>query len=107
MALYEYEKTKLEQIAQQLERDDPKFASKMGPVPWPPAVKWRTRLGIFAAVAGFLVLLTGVAAQALLLGVIGFTVMGSGAYLATARLDTLRIRRRPAASPSRGQPGRG
>lgn len=107
MALSEHEKTALEQIAQQLLQDDPKFASTLGPVSTPPTTARHMILGTFSAVAGCLVLLTGVAAQALILGIIGFTIMGAGAYLATMRLDPLRIRRRPARSPSTGQTERG
>ena len=39
----------------------------------------------------------------MVLGIIGFTIMGAGAYLATIRIRSLRIRRRPEASPSMGR----
>ena len=101
MALSEHEKKTLDQITQQLECDDPKFASKMGSTPEPTKAR-RTALGIFAALVGCLVLLTGVAARAPALGVIGFAIMGAGAYLATMRVASLRIPRRPSDSPSLG-----
>ncbi|WP_441429181.1 DUF3040 domain-containing protein [Arthrobacter sp. 2RAF6] len=101
MALSEHEKTTLERIAQELERDDPKFASKMR-ASRRPITRRHLAFGIFAAVVGCLVLLTGVAARAPALGIIGFTIMGAGAYLATMRVASLRIRRRPSSSPSMG-----
>ncbi|WP_284981699.1 DUF3040 domain-containing protein [Arthrobacter sp. efr-133-TYG-118] len=101
MALSEHEKKTLEQIARDLERDDPKFASKLRLAPGPVTGR-HVAFGIFAAVVGCLVLLTGVAARAPALGVIGFTIMGAGAYLATARVASLRTRRRPSSSPSKG-----
>lgn len=91
----------LEKIAQELERDDPKFASKMGSMPGP-ATRRHLASGIFGAVVGCLVLLAGVAAHTPALGIIGFTIMSAGAYLATKRIDSLRIRRRPSSSPSMG-----
>jgi uncharacterized membrane protein YphA (DoxX/SURF4 family) len=101
MALSEHEKKMLEQIAQELEGDDPRFASKMGSTPGQAKAR-HTAFGIFAAVVGCLVLLTGVAARAPALGVIGFAIMGTGAYLATMRVASLRIRWRPSSSPSMG-----
>lgn len=101
MALSEHEKAILEQIAQELESDDPKFASKMGLNPRPTRVR-NTALGILAAIVGCLVLLTGVATRTTALGVLGFMIMGVGAYLATIRVGSLRIRRRPTSSPSMG-----
>ncbi len=101
MALSEHEKKMLEQIAQQLESDDPKFVSKMRSAPGQGKAK-HTALGVFASLVGCLVLLTGIAARAPALGVIGFTIMGAGAYLATMRVASLRIRRRPSSAPSMG-----
>ncbi|MFF2298170.1 DUF3040 domain-containing protein [Arthrobacter sp. NPDC058127] len=101
MALSEYEKKTLEQIAQELERDDPKFASKMKSASGPAKAR-QTAFGIFAAIVGCLVLLTGVAACTPALGIIGFNIMGAGAYLATKRLGSPRMRWRPSSSPSIG-----
>jgi F0F1-type ATP synthase assembly protein I len=101
MALSEDEKKMLEQIAQELERDDPKFASKMELNPSPAKAR-HVSLGILAALVGCLVLLTGIAARTPALGIIGFTIMGVGTYLATIRIVSLRIPRRPASSPSLG-----
>ncbi|MDQ0028701.1 DUF3040 domain-containing protein [Arthrobacter bambusae] len=100
MALSEYEKKTLEQIAQELERDDPRLASKMTLMPG--KASGHLGAGILTCLAGCLVLITGIAARAPALGIIGFTIMGTGAYLATIRIRSLRIRRRPEASPSMG-----
>ncbi len=101
MALSEHEKKALDQIAQELEHDDPKFASKMR------ATLLRTKArhtasGIFTALVGFIVLLTGVGARTPALGIVGFTIMGVGTYLATMRVASLRLPRRPSDSPSMG-----
>jgi uncharacterized membrane protein YphA (DoxX/SURF4 family) len=101
MALSEHEKKTLEQIAQELERDDPKFAAKMRSTPGHPKSR-HTAFGIFAAVVGCLVLLTGVAVRTPALGIIGFTIMGAGAYLATRRFGSPQIRWRPSSSQSMG-----
>lgn len=101
MALSEHEKKMLEQIAQELERYDPKFASKMGSMPGSARGR-HLASGIFTAVVGCLVLLAGVAARTTALGIIGFTIMGAGAYLATRGVGYLWIRRRPSSSPSMG-----
>ncbi|MDQ0210383.1 hypothetical protein BMF89_01220 [Arthrobacter sp. SRS-W-1-2016] len=101
MALSEYEKKTLEQLAQELERDDPKFASKMRSMTEPAAGR-HVASGIFTALVGCLVLLTGVAARAPVLGITGFIIMGTGAYLASKCIGSLRFRRRPSSSPSLG-----
>lgn len=101
MALSEHEKKTLEQIAQEMERDDPKFASKMRSTPGPPKSR-HIAFGIFAAVVGCLVLLAGVAARTPALGIVGFTIMGAGAYLATRRIGSPLIRWRPSSSQSMG-----
>lgn len=101
MALSEHEKKTLEQIAQELERDDPKFASKMRSTPGPASAR-HLASGVFTALVGCLVLLTGVAARAPAVGVIGFTIMGAGAYLASKCVGSLWSRRRPSSSPSMG-----
>lgn len=54
MALSDYEKTALEEIARSLERDYPKLASRLGPA----TVRPRPAVaGIFGALVGCLVLL--------------------------------------------------
>ena len=85
MPLSEHEQRLLEQLERQLHEDDPKFASQMEQGA---AHRWSTKrlvIGAFAVVAGILVLLLGVTLQNIVVGVLGFLVMGGGVYFATMR----------------------
>jgi hypothetical protein len=85
MPLSEHEQKLLEQLEKQLNEDDPKFASSMGSVS---GRSWSTRhlvIGVLATLAGVMLLLTGVWTQIILVGVVGFVVMGAGVYYATMR----------------------
>lgn len=92
MALSEHEQKILAEIAEQFERDDPRLASKLGA----PSAEWKLgrhlAAGVFAWVVGCLVLLTGLTAQVMLLGVIGFVVMSAGTYVATRRIPSPGLR---------------
>lgn len=85
MALSEHEQRLLEQLEQQLHADDPKFASSMETVTARSLSTRHIVLGSLIAVAGVLVLLLGVSAQLILVGVAGFIIMGAGVYWATTR----------------------
>lgn len=85
MALSEHEQRLLEQLEQQLHADDPKFASSMETVTAKSLSTRHIVLGALTAVAGVLVLLLGVSAQLILVGVAGFIIMGAGVYWATTR----------------------
>ena len=88
MALSEHEQRLLDQLEQQLHAEDPKFANSMAT---PAATGISTRrivLGALVAVAGIGLLLGGVASDtpfSLILGILGFLVMGAGVYYATTR----------------------
>jgi len=85
MPLSEHEQKLLEQLEKQLHEDDPKFASSMGS---DPGRSWSTRhlvIGVLGALAGILLLLLGVSLQSIIVGVLGFIVMGAGVYFATMR----------------------
>lgn len=85
MPLSEHEQKLLEQLEKQLHEDDPKFASSMGS---DPGRSWSTRhlvIGVLGALAGILLLLLGVSLQSIIVGVLGFVVMGAGVYFATMR----------------------
>jgi hypothetical protein len=85
MPLSEHEQKLLEQLEKQLHEDDPKFASSMGS---DPGRSWSTRhlvIGVLATLAGILLLLVGVTVQSIVVGVLGFVVMGAGVYFATMR----------------------
>jgi Protein of unknown function (DUF3040) len=98
MPLSEHEQKLLEQLEKQLHEDDPKFANSMGS---DPRRAWSTRhivIGVLAAVVGVVLLLVGVWSQYIILGVVGFVVMGAGVYFATLRSS--------AARKARGKGGR-
>ncbi|WP_427008106.1 DUF3040 domain-containing protein [Pseudarthrobacter sp. H2] len=89
MPLSEHEQKLLEQLEKQLHEDDPKFASSMGS---DPGRSWSTRhlvIGVLAGLAGIGLLLAGVWMQIILVGVLGFVVMGAGVYFATMRSSTI------------------
>jgi Flp pilus assembly protein TadB len=90
MPLSEHEQKLLEQLERQLHEDDPKFAHSMGS---DPGRTWSTRhivIGVLATLAGVLLLLVGVSMQDILVGVLGFIVMGAGVYFATMRSASTR-----------------
>ena len=86
MPLSEHEQQLLAQLEKQLHEDDPRFASSMHTE----AVRGRASmrnlvLGVVIAVVGLGVLLAGVAAQLIVVGVLGFVVMAAGTFVATVR----------------------
>jgi hypothetical protein len=85
MPLSEHEQKLLEQLEKQLHEDDPKFANSMGS---DPGRTWSTRhlvIGVLCALAGIALLLVGVTTQIIIVGVLGFVIMGGGVYFATMR----------------------
>jgi hypothetical protein len=85
MPLSEHEQKLLEQLEKQLHEDDPKFANSMGS---DPGRTWSTRhvvIGVLCTLAGIALLLVGVTTQLIIVGVLGFVVMGGGVYFATMR----------------------
>jgi hypothetical protein len=95
--LSEHEQQLLAQLEKQLHADDPRFASSMGSRAVRGASTRNIVLGIVVAVVGLLVLLGGVMIKSVLLGVLGFVVMGAGVYVATLRSGKSRG----------GEPGKG
>ncbi|MCG2622542.1 DUF3040 domain-containing protein [Arthrobacter sp. I2-34] len=79
MPLTDEERKRLEQLERELSLEDPEFAQKLrrGLVVGPsvPGL-W----DLVLLVTGILILLAGVAMQFILVGVIGFLLMGAGAY---------------------------
>ena len=103
MPLSEHEQKLLEQLEKQLHEDDPKFASSMGS---DPGRSWSTRhviIGVLAALAGIGLLLAGVSMQSIVVGVLGFVLMGAGVYFATMR-SSAPGRSRGAGSRKPGKP---
>lgn len=83
MPLSEREQRMLKQLEEQLQSEDPSFASSMQDSP---AGKLNVRnvvLGALVAVLGIVVLLLGIYNQWIIVGVIGFLIMGAGVYYAT------------------------
>lgn len=85
MPLSEHEQQLLAQLEKQLHADDPRFATSMGSRAVRGASTRNIVLGIVIAVVGLLVLLGGVVLKSVLVGILGFLVMGAGVYVATLR----------------------
>jgi len=83
--LSEHEQQLLAQLEKQLHADDPRFATSMGSRAVRGASTRNIVLGIVVAVVGLLVLLGGVVLKSVLVGVLGFVIMGAGVYFATLR----------------------
>lgn len=105
MSLSEHEQRLLDHIAEQLEREDPKLASKMGSGPVQAVPGRLVATGALVSVVGCLVLVTGIVTQALVLGVAGFAIMGVGAYLVTLRISTPKVRPSHGRHPAPGHTG--
>ncbi|MCQ9164273.1 MULTISPECIES: DUF3040 domain-containing protein [unclassified Arthrobacter] len=85
MPLSEHEQRLLDQLEQQLHDEDPKFAHTLAS---DPARSLSTRhivIGILVMIAGIMVLLGGVAIKVIVVGIIGFLIMGAGVYIAISR----------------------
>lgn len=83
MPLSEHEQQLLAQLEKQLHQEDPRFASTMQPEPTRGrGSKRNVVLGVVIAVVGLGIVLAGGATNLILLGVLGFIVMGVGVYVA-------------------------
>ncbi|GGC94620.1 hypothetical protein GCM10011512_22040 [Tersicoccus solisilvae] len=89
MPLSEHEQRLLEQLEQQLHNEDPKLASTLGSGATRSLAARHIVLGSLVAVAGVLVLLFGISSQIIVLGVLGFLIMGAGIYWASSRRRTV------------------
>lgn len=98
MPLSEHEQQLLAQLEKQLHADDPRFVTNMGSRAVRGASTRNIVLGIVIAVVGLLVLLGGVVIDSILVGVLGFVVMGAGVYVATMRSG----KPRPDGAPGKG-----
>lgn len=86
MSLSRQEQQMLDHIAEQLEREDPRFASRMGSTTLHTVSARLVASGAFVIFVGCLVLVAGIMTRELLPGVAGFVIMGCGAYMATLRI---------------------
>ncbi|WP_129657603.1 DUF3040 domain-containing protein [Rothia halotolerans] len=106
MPLSEREQKLLEQLEQQLNTEDPKFAESMeGETHGPGTVRLPSVrhivLGVVVAVIGLAAVIAGVASKLIVIGVVGFVIMGAGVYLATLG------KKREAGNPGRAERGGG
>lgn len=83
MPLSEHEQKLLDQMERALYAEDPKFATQMKG-PGRTASRSRLVLGILAAVLGLVIVVLGVNAASIALGVVGFVVMVAGVVWAAA-----------------------
>lgn len=104
MALSEREQQLLAQLEQQLNADDPQFASTMETRPVRPTFSTRAIvLGAVIAVVGLGVVIAGVMLNQILVGVLGFLIMSLGVFWASTR----GAGKPKAAAESDSQPSRG
>ena len=88
MALSEHEQRLLDQLEQQLHAEDPKFANSMASTGGRGMSTRRIVLGALMAVAGIAVLILGISLESpfnIIVGILGFMVMGAGMYYATTK----------------------
>lgn len=88
MPLSEDEKRTFELLEAQLLETDPKFARTMqsaGSVGR--FSQRRIVIGILAIIAGLAIILAGISTKLIFLGIIGFAIMGSGAYYAFTKVS--------------------
>jgi hypothetical protein len=85
MPLSEREQKLLEQLEQQLNAEDPHFATSMSETGTARFSTSRLVAGAVTAAVGLGVLLWGVSQQAIWLGIVGFVLMAVGVYVGTAR----------------------
>lgn len=85
MPLSEREQRMLRELEQQLQSDDPRFASSLAESAVGGSFNVRNLvLGLLVAVAGVGVLIFGIYQQWIPVGIAGFLIMGGGVYFATA-----------------------
>ena len=85
MPLSEHEQRLLDQLEQQLHAEDPKFANALSTAPSRSLSTRNIVIGVLVMIAGLLVLLGGVATHLILLGILGFLIMGGGVYIAVSK----------------------
>lgn len=84
MPLSEREQRMLKELEQQLQSDDPRFASSLEESAVGGSFNVRNLvLGLLVTVLGIGVLILGIYQQWIVLGIAGFVIMGAGVYFAT------------------------
>ncbi|WGW13300.1 DUF3040 domain-containing protein [Saxibacter everestensis] len=85
MPLSEHEQRLLEQLEQQLQSEDPKFANNLGSSPKRSLSARRLTLGILIVVVGLLIVVLAVSQNLIPLGVVGFVAMLAGVSWALSK----------------------
>ena len=101
MPLSEREQKLLEQLEQQLNAEDPHFATSMSETGTSRFSTSRLVAGAVTAAVGLGVLLWGVSQQAIWLGILGFVLMAVGVYVGTARTKAGSTGRGPGAASAK------
>lgn len=103
MPLSEHEQKLLDQMERALYAEDPSFATQMKGQGRPGAAKTRLVGGIIVAVLGLAVVVLGVNAASIPLGVVGFVIMVAGVAWAATPARVAETARQPSARPATKQ----
>ncbi len=106
MALSEHEQQLLDQLERQLHTDDPKFAHSMASSTRRSMSTRKLVIGALITIAGISTLLAGIAYQLIVLGVLGFLIMGAGVYFATTKGRAEAVPSTPGVQPRSASPAR-
>lgn len=101
MPLSEHEQRLLEQMEQALYAEDPKFATNMRHSRGTASDRRRVAIGVVGLLVGLGLLVAGVAAKLVIVGVVGFIAMVGGLWLA---INSLRPSTETAAPAAEGGP---
>ena len=101
MPLSEHEQRLLEQMEQALYAEDPKFATNMRHSRGTASDRRRVAIGVVGLLIGLGLLVAGVAAKLVIVGVVGFLAMVGGLWLA---INSLRPSAETAAPTAEGGP---
>ncbi|MFQ4150427.1 DUF3040 domain-containing protein [Arthrobacter sp. LAPM80] len=85
MPLSEHEQRLLDQLEEQLNAEDPKFANALSSSPKRSMSTRNVVIGVLVVIVGLLILLGGVGSQLIVVGILGFLVMGGGVYIALSK----------------------
>lgn len=88
MPLSDHEQRLLEQMERALYADDPKFATSMRSARPTAGDRRRAAMGVISLLVGLGLLVAGVAAKLVIIGVIGFLAMVGGLWLVLRALST-------------------
>ncbi|WP_026529596.1 DUF3040 domain-containing protein [Haematomicrobium sanguinis] len=105
MALSEHEQRLLDELELQLKADDPKLANTFGSARPGGFSTRRILIGALITLAGIATLIFGISIQLIVVGVLGFVVMGLGVWFATSRTSKASApkadgpKRQPATTP--------